>query len=79
MAGPKDAIQTAINASPIGGLFQKFLGESFNVSAGGASINPIEALISTIDSLPYDINVDVKTASSQITLKHTGVKAEVAK
>jgi hypothetical protein len=70
----KDVLNQVVKASPFGGILQKFLGETF--SAGAASdANPIEAMVQTIDSLPYDINVEVKTASSTISVKHTGIKA----
>jgi len=70
----KDVLTQVVKASPFGGILQKFLGETF--SAGAASdANPIEAMVQTIDSLPYDINVEVKTASSTIAVQHKGVKA----
>jgi hypothetical protein len=71
----KDGINAVMKASPFGGILQKFLGETF--SAGAASdANPIEAMVQTIDSLPYDINVEVKTASSTIAVQHKEIKAE---
>lgn len=69
------AAKTAIAASPFGGILQKFLGETFNAGAS-VGVNPIEAMVSTIDGLPVDLNIEIKTASSTISIKHTGLAGE---